>query len=440
MNEFPQAAAVDPAPKAPTKGRARSGAWRAGAVLLRVALPLLVLWFGVRLGGHLLDSAPEAERGEGGPRAGRLVDVKVLRAGNHALEVRAMGAVMPAREVALQAEVAGRIVEMNPLVVPGGLLSEGEWIVRLDRRDFELEVRQRRAAVDMARGRYDLEAGQQVTARQELELIGEVLEEEEARLVLRQPQLEAARAELDAAEAALAAAELALARTEVHAPFNGVVLVREVEVGSQISSSTPLVRLAGTDAAWVELAIPTDALRWVQLPRGGTAGSRVRLRDDSAWEAGVFREGRVVQMLGELSEAARMARVLVEVGDPLALDAESGPPLLFRGFLSGVVEGPEVENVFEVSRRFLREGDRLWIMNDEDRLEIRTVGVLFRGEENLLIDSGVKDGERLVLTSLRSPVEGMLLRAVEGGVVLPLAGEGGGAAGAANPGQGGPRS
>ena len=49
-------------------------------------------------------------------------------------------------------------------------------------------------------------------------------------------------------------------------------------------------------------------------------------------------------------------------------------------------------------------------MDDQDRLNIRTVSILFRGKSNVLVSSGVKAGERLVTTDLSAPVNNMPLR------------------------------
>ena len=49
-------------------------------------------------------------------------------------------------------------------------------------------------------------------------------------------------------------------------------------------------------------------------------------------------------------------------------------------------------------------------MNEGNALEIRPIDVIFRGPEDVVVGDGVKVGERIVVTDLTSPVDGMALR------------------------------
>jgi hypothetical protein len=52
-------------------------------------------------------------------------------------------------------------------------------------------------------------------------------------------------------------------------------------------------------------------------------------------------------------------------------------------------------------------------MNGDGRLEIRPVEILFRGKDEVLVKNGISEGERLVVSDLPAPVEGMQLRLQE---------------------------
>ena len=49
-------------------------------------------------------------------------------------------------------------------------------------------------------------------------------------------------------------------------------------------------------------------------------------------------------------------------------------------------------------------------MDENDQLDIRPVEIAYRGVDDVLITAGLKEGERLVISSLPSPVQGMALR------------------------------
>ncbi|MEA3367503.1 MAG: hypothetical protein U9R68_05250, partial [Planctomycetota bacterium] len=113
-----------------------------------------------------------------------------------------------------------------------------------------------------------------------------------------------------------------------------------------------------------------------------------------------------------LEEQGRMACVLVSVPDPLGLEDASGetPPLLIGSYVRTEIEGTALENVIALDRDYLRDGNRVWVMNERDELDIRRVEIAYRGRERVLVADGLKAGEKVVTTDLTAPVAGMPLR------------------------------
>ncbi|NQU10294.1 efflux RND transporter periplasmic adaptor subunit [bacterium] len=380
--------------------------------LRRAALPLLVLGAGALLAIGLIQTAPHTKR-QPPARQARLVEVRPVRIGPQRTVVYAMGTVQAAREVAIHPRVSGEIVGVNPEFVPGGRFAEGTTLLQIDPTDYELAVRQRASDVAQAESDLALERGQQSVAQREYELLGETVAPEDAALVLREPQLAKVQATLQAAQAALDQAKLDLARTTVTAPFNAIVRARAVNVGMQVTPTMALATLTGTDEYWVEVAVPVDQLRWIRIPASAAeAGSTVGVYNATAWGPDAHRDGQVVRLLGDLEPDGRMARLLVAVADPLAIQpAHAGQPaLLLNDYVRVEIDGLELPEVAEVDRPLVREGDTVWVMNAQDQLEIRPVEILFRGRDTLLIRDNLRDGERLVVTDLAAPVAGMPLR------------------------------
>ena len=126
-----------------------------------------------------------------------------------------------------------------------------------------------------------------------------------------------ALADVAAAEAALERAKLDLSRTALYAPFDCVVVEKNVDKGSLVTVQTRLGTLVGTDEYWVRASIPVEQLRWFTIPSGVDAvGSTARItqrlgaNETSEWT------GRVVRLLGDLEPQGRMARVLLSVSNP----------------------------------------------------------------------------------------------------------------------------
>jgi len=320
---------------------------------------------------------------------------------------------VPAREVVLQPQVSGEVLTISDELVPGGRFRKGEQLLRIDPADYELAVRQRESELAQARSNLKIEQGQQVIARSEFELLGEPTAGEDNALMLRKPQLESVRASVATAQATLERAKLDLARTRIRAPFNAIVQSREVNTGTRVTPVSKLATLIGTDRYWLELSVPVDQLQWLEIPGiSAGQGSAVRVYDEAAWGPDKFRRGRVIRLAGDLENEGRMARVLVAVDDPLALQPEhaGAPVLLLNSYVRAVIEGRTLSNVARVDRALLRGEDQVWLMGSDGRLQIRTVTIPFRGPHSVLVSEGLAAGERLVVTDLSAPVEGMALR------------------------------
>jgi RND family efflux transporter MFP subunit len=360
----------------------------------------------------LIESAPKAERRQRAADA-RLVEVDTLRFAEHKAIVEAMGAVEAAKEVVIASPVAGEILSVSSDFIPGGRIRKGQVLLQIDPADYDLAVERASAEVTRARGELSMEMGKQAVARREFELIGERSGDAERALALRQPQLATAQAALASAEASLAQARLSKQRTTVRAPFNAVVKVLHVNTGARVSANAPLVTLMGADEYWVTASVPVDQLKWIPVPRSASErGAPVRISNDAEWGRGVSREGNVLRVAGDLEEQGRMARVIVAIRDPLALSSQNAdrPSLLVGTYVRVAIEGIGIPSAVAIRRDVVREGDRVWIMNDSSRLEIRGVTIALRSEEVVYVTDGVRNGERMVTTNLSSAVQGQALR------------------------------
>lgn len=379
---------------------------------LRRGLPLLVLAAALAGAAALVKTAPKTQRQLPPPQA-RLVETLPVALGSHATVVSAMGTVLAAQQSTLAPQVNGVVAELAPQLLPGGLFARGDLLLRLDDTDLRLALQQKAAAVAQAEAALAEELGRQRVARHEYELLGQSLASEDAALVLREPQLAAARATLANARAVLEQARLDLARARVTAPFAGSVVSRQVDVGTRVTPTTPLLTLLSTDEFWLQVSVPLEQLPWLHIPtRTGEPGSVARLHNDAAWPAGSGREGRVLRLLPTLDGQARMAQVLIRIPDPMALTAahRGQPPVLVNDYLRAEIAGRALDNSVRLPRELLRDGDKVWLLAADDTLEIRPVHVAFRGRDSVLIDAGLAAGERLITSNLATPVAGMALR------------------------------
>jgi multidrug efflux pump subunit AcrA (membrane-fusion protein) len=161
-----------------------------------------------------------------------VVTARVQRRGgaSNRTGVASNGYIVPRRQAALSTDIPGRLIELN--VEEGSRVKRGDVVARLDSRELE---------ASLARLRADRE--------------GAVAEQERARLAKeRQETLsrsdDSSRSELDSARASARAAtarvasigasiqeiEARIDKSTVYAPFSGVVVEKNAEVGEVVSS------------------------------------------------------------------------------------------------------------------------------------------------------------------------------------------------------------
>jgi RND family efflux transporter MFP subunit len=371
-------------------------------------MSLAVLAAAIAIAIFLVSTKPKAGRRHPHKTMNPLVSVVSVRPETHTVTVRVMGTVVPAKELTLKSRVAGEIVHMHPEFTEGGLLSKGEEVLRIDDQDYRLIVAQKQSAVADARYALKLEMGRQEIARREWQLLNgdNPTSAGDAELALRKPHLEKAQSDIIAAEADLEAARLQLARTKIHAPFNAIVRSTSVQQGSQVTSQENIATLVNTDTYWIQASIPVDQLQWIEIPgREATMGSEVVVR----YQDGAVRSGRVIKLLSDLAKQGRMARLVIEIADPLSLaapDAEA-PAMLIGEYVQADIQGRRIPDAYRIPREALRESSRVWIVGQDGTLDIRNVRVVWRDTQSVILKQGLTPGEQVVVSDLATPVKGM---------------------------------
>lgn len=372
------------------------------SLVILLAAGLLIFW--------IYSTEPQAQRTGATRETAMLVDVQEVERGDYAPQILGLGRVEAAQDIILSPRVSGRVLAISENFIPGGFVEAGEQLLQIDAADYRNTVRQRQSELRRARSDLDIELGRRDVAQQEYALLDETLSGENQALVLREPQLDAARAAVQSAEAALDQAQLELRRTRIEAPFNAQVLRRNANVGSQVAPGQDLGRLIGIDEYWVIVTVPVSKLERIAFPAQGAGGAPVRVRNRAAWPEGAWREGRVSRLIGALDDETRLARVLVTVKDPLALEkGRRGPRMIVGSVVQARIQGELLKEVVRIDRDYLRKDDTAWVMQD-GKLAIRDLQVVFRDSRHAYIAAGLNTGDRLVTSNLATVAEGSALR------------------------------
>ncbi|MFH1999920.1 MAG: efflux RND transporter periplasmic adaptor subunit [Planctomycetota bacterium] len=383
---------------------------------LKFFLPILVVAISIATAVAIIKSKPavETKRPQVLPPRVRVMTAHLM---DHTLIVKSQGTVSPRTESQLVPEVSGRVIKVSPSFNSGGFFEEGEILFEIDRYDFEQAVVRARSSVAESRLRLAQEEAEAALAREEWKELGQG--EEASPLTLRVPQVAQAQAALESAEAAFVQAERDLERTRVRAPFAGRVRQKMVDVGQYVSRGTAAATVYAVDYAEIRLPLPDRELAFLKLPmmyRGSVAedsGPRVVIKAEFAGAEREW-EGRIVRTEGEIDRQSRMVHVVAQVDDPYGRDKATGrPPLAVGMYVQAEIEGFCVEGVVVLPRAALRRDDQVWVVDEADRLRFRKVDLLRATRGEVVIRSGLAEGERVCLSPMEAVTDGMEVRVAE---------------------------
>jgi len=384
-----------------------------GIKILQGMLAILILLAAIAATVWLIKTKP-APRKQKPPKLELLVETTVASPSSNSVVIEAMGTARAHQQVSVNPEVAGLVVWKNPNLIAGGLIEKGGPLIRIDDRNYAAAVRQAEAQLQQVQVEYELELSRRAVAAEEWGMLesGADVDRRAKSLALRKPQLRAAEASLKAASNALDRARLDMERCEIASPFNAVVLEENVDLGQLVGSQTSVARLAGTDRFEIMASLPVYQLDHMEWPdENGAGGASATIEYDRGAGEMVHATGRVVRLLGDLGNPGRLARVLIAVDDPLKIDGGEASDRLYIGsYLRCLIQGHPMPDSFRIPSELLREGDKLWIMDDDSKLDIRPVEVLWRQSGHVLIGGGLQEGERIVSSHISVPLPGAALR------------------------------
>ncbi|MEM7207746.1 MAG: efflux RND transporter periplasmic adaptor subunit [Pseudomonadota bacterium] len=377
--------------------------------ILQVLLPVLFIFGGYLVQQHFMNNPPEARKARPKYSEAAPVEVQSLQLTDFQVVVRSYGMVEPVSRITLVPQVSGVIVEVADSFRSGGRFSEGETLLVIDDSDYQIAVRNARAPLLKARSILIEETARSSQAQADWKSLNG--DAEASPLVLRTPQVEAAKAEVLAAEAQLARAQLDLERTRLIAPFTGRVEATRVDLGQFVPAGTDLATLIASDTLQVRLPLNAQQLRYVDFPHANNPDADWPVATLSVGEGANVRnyQAHVVGSEASIDAQTRQLFVIVEVDLTQLENARPAGELEIGQFVQGGVAGRRYEGVFVIPRSLLLPGDEVLLAQD-GQIERRNVKVVWRDADNAVLSDGVKTGEKLVITPMRNAITGTRVR------------------------------
>jgi len=330
------------------------------------------------------------------------VEVVEVTAADHAVKISTQGVVESARETRLAAEVGGRVMEISPSFKRGGVVKKGERLVQIDPADYRsvlAAAEVRRAEAELA---LELEKARVEQAQLDWAKLGSGSDPLNA-LVLREPYLLAAEASAASAVEAAAKARRDVERTEILAPFDAGLRSANAEVGAVVAPGTMVAELYASGDLEVRLPLSLEDFGFLARAADGKVTGEIVLKgkigtDEYTWKA------EMARVDPEISRETLSAHVAVKV---LPTEGSTFPLPPVGLFVNAEIAGKTLDDVKEIPRRALIEGNRAILVMADNKIAFRDLTIPRLTRETALVSGGLEAGDRVVLTRLSAPIAGM---------------------------------
>jgi len=380
--------------------------------LWRKFVPVLMLFLAIGMAAMMISLRPEPSSEPPSERI-TYVDVVPLHRADVQVVVNSQGLVEAGVSTNVVAEVSGVLVEVSDELVAGAFVQQGDVLAVIDRADYEVQVEQARANLTSAEAQLMQEQAQADQAGREWDLSGRPRSEAPL-LALRAPWLREAEARVALAQAELERAQRQLERTRIRAPYDAIIRERLADLGQFVSTGSQIAGLFSTEFAEVRLPLSDQDIAWLDLPApGSTEGAlTVSLKGNVSGKMQHW-QGQMVRTEGTIDQNSRMQYGVVRIEDPYARQRSNGNPLLVGSFLQAGIEGARLEQVFEVPLASVYRGNEVLVMDAEHRLRRREVNILRSDDQYAYIDTGLQTSDRLIVSPIQVPVDGMRVEPVQ---------------------------
>lgn len=410
---------------------------------LKWGAPVVVLGIAVLIAGVLQATKPRLE-----PRAPAerqwMVEVVDVVIADQRPELRAFGEVVAERDAEMRALVAGQVVEVGPAFNDGGVVRQGELLVRID--PFEYEARLDEAQANLAEANAlltEYEAmlrSEQSTATQNQVQFDLAQRELDRRETLFREQIvsekhvddgamaasERARAYTQAEEnaAAYAAraerqlavikqAEVAVKRarrdldhTRLEAPFDGYLTGTSAAIGKRLTVNDRIARLLDLDR--LEVRFHLSDSEFGRLAGGKSGENGMAGRDAYVlWRVGerdLVYPAMIDRIGGEIDAASGGIRAYASVAS-----GADGVPLRPGAFVEVVLADQLLKGAVVLPESALHQGHTVYVENG-GRLEARAVKMLLRAGAEIFVRGDLATAERVVVTRFAEIGPGLMVR------------------------------
>jgi RND family efflux transporter MFP subunit len=388
-------------------------------------LPLSVLALFI-LGYALLMATGSETKPISAPERSWSVTAQEAQYGDIQQSIDAFGELISRREVDLRMLVAGEVIETGKNYDDGALVKKGDVLIKIDPFNYKNAVKdtaaQLRGGTALLREReaaYELSKVEYERAEKLFDkgnVAQKYIDDRKLDVTIAESRMIQQKSAVERLDVLVARAKRDLRNTALVAPFDGYISGLQAREGRLLNINEPVATIS--DANSYEVRFNLSDAQYGRFLKTGTdlVGRPVDVR----WNIG----GETITLTAILTQVgARISQNTRGVDAIARIDGETPAALRGGAFVNVVLRGHDIPNVVAVQKTALYGDNQIYVIVD-DRLQSRQVEIMGETQGNVLISSGVENGEKILLTRFNeaSPevaVKVLSLQTVEG-MVSPV--------------------
>ncbi|MEJ2123284.1 MAG: hypothetical protein P8Y47_00410 [Alphaproteobacteria bacterium] len=399
----------------------------------------------------------------------RSVRIITIKKGSFIPRLIGYGVVSPERTWNAVAQVSGRVAFVDANFKRGAILKKGTEIIRISPKDYKIAIQQAKANIRASEAKLAELKAQEDNSRRSLEIekrslaikqedlnrkqkllqrgtVSQSTVDTEQRAFLTQQarvqnlentlklipsQRNAQAQQIEVNKAQLETAELNLARTSITLPFNARIANVSVEETQYVGVGTKLGAADGIEAAEIDVQLPINQFRSFatvvtkgqpKLPHVVTVQTFRKIMQQLGLSAEISMQlddqvitwgGTVARISDTIDPKTRTIGTIVRVDKPY-VDVQPGirPPLVKGMFVEAELQAKPLKDQIVIPRSALHVG-KVYVADKDNRLKIVSVKPKLLQGDKALLENGLAEGDRLVVSDLSPAIPKMLLAPVE---------------------------
>ena len=276
------------------------------------------------------------------------------------------GSLMPVEETQIRPEVTGRIVQLN--IQEGSVVQKGSLLVKLFDQDLQAQLKKLQVQLDIST--------RTVERQKDLLAINGI----------SQQDFDLSALAVDNLKADMETTRIAISKTEIRAPYDGKLGLRNVSLGAYVSPSDILTSIRQVDHLKLDFSIPEKYAKDISV------GYVVRFRVDGGEKD---HSAKVFATEGNVDQVTRTLRIK-------SIVKENHRELLPGAFAKVDLQLGNVSNAIMVPTQAVipRARDKQVILLRKDSAQFLTVETGIRDSTYVQIMKGLKPGDTIITTGL----------------------------------------